>query len=208
MTALAATLGLMSNQQLVAAGTDLGRAQSDAVGAALLRRAIEGQDEAAWRVLVAEHYPAVLRQAVRACGSRDTAEDIAQETFLKVFRSGRSFRGDRPLAHWIARITTTTAIDVLRRSKAEPAELHETQAATADDPAGAVIRSENQRRVREAVLRLPAHLREVVWLTTFAELSYEAAAQELGIPMRTVMSRAVAARAQLRRSLTSLGDAQ
>jgi len=199
----------MSNRQLVAAGgPELSPARGDAAGAALLKRAIDDRDEAAWARLVAEHYPAVLRQAMRACGDRSAAEDIAQETFLKVFRSGRSFRGERPLGNWIARIASTTAIDALRRSHHPTTELDEAHPATGDDPASAVIRGESQRRVREAIRRLPPQLREIVWLTTFAELSYEAAALELGIPLRTAMSRAVAARAHLRRSLVGLGDAR
>lgn len=199
------TVWPMTDRQLVAAAVEPARGDGDAAGAALLHRAIDRRDEAAWNVLVSLHYPAVFRQAMRACGDRSLAEDIAQDTFLKVFRSGRSFRGDRPLAHWIARIATTTAIDALRRNRTVHRELDDSHTAP-DDPERTCIDNEQQQRVREAVQGLPAHLREIVMLTTFAELSYEAAAQELGIPLRTAMSRAVAARARLRRLLTRLGD--
>jgi RNA polymerase sigma-70 factor (ECF subfamily) len=176
-------------------------------GELLLRRAIAEHDEVAWQRLVEAHHPAVLRQAMRACGDMAVAEDVAQEVFFKVFRSAHSYRGDRPLGHWIARITSTTAIDVLRRRRQPTVELDEGRSvANGHDPAGEVTRAESRERVRQAVLRLPAHLREVVWLVTFAEMTYEDAARELGIPLRTAMSRAVAARAQLRRALAGLED--
>ncbi|HEV7677066.1 MAG TPA: RNA polymerase sigma factor [Candidatus Dormibacteraeota bacterium] len=197
----------MPYSQLAAAGAEVSPAGRDDAGAQLLHRAANQRDEGAWRRLVETHHPAVLRQATRACGDPAAAEDIAQEVFLKVFRSARSFRGDRPLAHWIARITSTTAVDALRRRREQPAEIDESRAvAPGHDPAGEVTREESRRRVREAVLRLPGHLRDVVMLVTFAELTYEDAARELGIPLRTAMSRAMAARAQLRRVLVGLED--
>jgi RNA polymerase sigma factor (sigma-70 family) len=193
--------------QLAVAGTELSRAGRDDAGAELLRHAVDKRDEVAWQCLVETHHPAVLRQAMRACGDAGTAEDIAQEVFIKVFRSARSFRGDRPLAHWIARITSTTAVDALRRRREQHAEIDEARTvAHGQDPAGEVTRAESRSRVRQAVMRLPGHLRDVVMLVTFAELTYEDAARELGIPLRTAMSRAMAARAQLRRALVGLED--
>jgi RNA polymerase sigma-70 factor (ECF subfamily) len=206
MTAFAARLALMTEQPLLAHAVELPCERRDDAGASLLRRAIDQRDEAAWSILVSQHYPPVLRQAMRACGDHSVAEDIAQEVFLKIFRSGPSFRGDRPLAHWIARITSRTAIDVIRCRPNQTSELRETHAASRDDPANDAVRSDSQRRVREAIQRLPGHLREIVSLTTFAGLSYDDAARELGIPLRTAMSRSMAARAQLRRTLKSLGN--
>lgn len=203
----ATTFAAMAQQPLVAAGDRPLPGPRDEVNAALLRRAVEESDQGAWRALVETHYPAVLRQAMRACGDASTAEDIAQEVFLKVFRAGRAYRGDRPLAHWIARITTTTTIDVLRRRPLPPAPLDEAGSPAPDgDPADTVARNAHRHRVREAVMHLPGHLRDVIWLTVYANLSYEDAARELGIPLRTAMSRSLAARAQLRRALAGLED--
>jgi len=208
MTHSAATVHLMSlPQPFAVAAVQRSRAGLDDPGAQLLRRAIDDCDEIAWQRLVEMYHPAVLRQAMRACSDPSMAEDVAQEVFLKVFRSGRSYRGDRPLGHWIARITSTASIDVLRRRREQNPGLDAARAAAAgDDPAREVTRAESRERVRAAVLGLPAHLRDVVTLVTFAGLTYEEAARELGIPLRTAMSRAVAARAALRRSLTGLED--
>jgi RNA polymerase sigma-70 factor (ECF subfamily) len=194
-------------QSLAVAGAQRDRTGFDDAGAQLLRHAIEQRDEAAWQRLVEMYHPAVLRQAMRACGDAGVAEDVAQEVFLKVFRAGRSFRGDRPLAHWIARITSTATIDVLRRRREQNPGLDAARTAAAGhDPAGEVARAESRERVRTAVMALPQHLREVICLVTFAGLTYEQAAHELNIPLRTAMSRAVAARAALRRCLTGLED--
>lgn len=171
----------------------------------LLRAAVDNRDEVAWQRLVERNFPAVYRQALRACGDPGTAEDVAQEVFLKVVRAAKSFRGDRPFNHWLARITSTTTVDVLRRRR-PVASLEEAAAPGVDDPEAAVARADRRRLVREAVLRLPAHLRDVVFLTVFAELSYEDAARALGISVRTALSRALAARARLRRSLAGLEE--
>jgi RNA polymerase sigma-70 factor (ECF subfamily) len=203
-----ATLDLMREQwfQPVAESrAPLGGPDDD--GVLLLRRAVSSRDEIAWQRLVGMHRPAIVRQAVRACGDGSLAEDIAQDVLLKVFRSAGSFRGDHPLAHWIARITTHATIDAMRRrSRVASVDLEAAgqQAGISDHPEGELARAECRRRVREAVLRLPAREREALWLTTFGELSYQAAAEELRVPLRTVMSRALAARTRLRRVLVDL----
>jgi RNA polymerase sigma-70 factor (ECF subfamily) len=194
-------------QPRLVAGAARPAPEFDDPGARLLRRAIDESDEIAWQRLVEMYHPAVLRQAMRACSDPAMAEDVAQEVFLKVFRSGNSYRGDRPLGHWIARITSTASIDGLRRRREQNPGLDAARTAAAvDDPAREVTRAESRERVRAAVMGLPPHLRDVIALVTFAGLTYEEAARELGIPLRTAMSRAVAARATLRRCLTGLED--
>ena len=209
MTQSTTIVGAMSlPHPLALRATKATPAAAEDPGARLLRRAVGAGDELAWQRLVEMYRPAVLRQAMRACGDAAVAEDITQEVFIKVFRGARSFRGDHPLAHWIARITSTAAIDALRRRRDPGAALDAAAnvAASGHDPAGEVTRAESRQRVRAAVLQLPQHLRDVVWLVTFAGMTYDDAARQLGIPLRTAMSRALAARAQLRRALVGLED--
>ena len=161
--------------------------------------------EEGWRRLVEEHWPRVTAQAYRACGERSLAEDIAQEVFLKVFRNLSRHRTDIPIAHWIARITTTTTIDALRarrHSVSLDGEESFPLPSAEDDPAAVVDREETRRLVRAAILRLPGELRDVLWLTTYAELSHSDVSSTLGIPIRTVVSRVIAARQRLRHALT------
>src|SRR5215831_19377951 len=71
--------------------------------------------------LVARWKVRVFRLAGRFFPRPEDAEDVAQEVFLKVFRSLPSYRGDAPLEHWILRIATTTCQDELRRRRRRPA---------------------------------------------------------------------------------------
>jgi RNA polymerase sigma-70 factor (ECF subfamily) len=161
-----------------------------------------------WHALVDEHWSRVVGQALRACGDGALAEDIAQEVFVKVFRNLDQHRADSPIAHWIARITSTTTIDFLRRRRQEVSfETVGPLSSPEGDPAGIVERAETQRVVRAAMLRLPAPLREVMWLTTYAAMSHADTAATLGISVRTVVTRVVAARVRLRHALAQCREA-
>ncbi|HEV8120773.1 MAG TPA: sigma-70 family RNA polymerase sigma factor [Candidatus Polarisedimenticolia bacterium] len=70
--------------------------------------------------LVARWKVRVFRLAGRFFPRPEDAEDVAQEVFLKVFRSLGSYRGEAPLEHWILRIATTTCQDELRRRRRRP----------------------------------------------------------------------------------------
>jgi RNA polymerase sigma factor (sigma-70 family) len=85
----------------------------------LIARARTG-DETAWREIVESLYPKVagiIRNHVRREADR---EDVAQETFLKLFLKIGQFSGKHPFDHWVARITLNTCHDWLRRLKARP----------------------------------------------------------------------------------------
>jgi RNA polymerase sigma-70 factor (ECF subfamily) len=160
--------------------------------------------EEGWRHLVEEQWPRVTSQAYRACGDQSLAEDIAQEVFLKVFRNLSQHRPDVPIGHWIARITSTTTVDALRRRHPEVSLDSEDTIAppsSTGDPLAAVERDETRRLMRVALLRLPEPLREVLWLTAYAGLTHAEVGAALGIPVRTVVTRVMTARVHLRHAL-------
>jgi len=82
----------------------------------LLQRAREGDDESFAR-LVERHSQPLINLGWRMTGSRDLAEDLAQETFLRLHRSLGRFRGDSSLATWLYRTMSRLVIDHLRREK-------------------------------------------------------------------------------------------
>jgi len=87
----------------------------------LIARAREG-DTAAFEAIVRRHDRAVLRLARSLTRSDAAAQDIYQETFLRMFRTIGSFRHDCNLATWIHRIAANACLDHLRRAAARPEE--------------------------------------------------------------------------------------
>jgi RNA polymerase sigma-70 factor, ECF subfamily len=165
----------------------------------LIARCLEG-DASAFEPLVERYRRPLYRVAVRLLGDREEARDATQTAFLKAYQSlGRCERGRRFFS-WIYRILVNECLNTRRdRRRAEP--LGDVPAPpAAPDP---VETSETCLRVRQAVLRLPPDLRDVIILRHFAELSYDEAAAVLRIPSRTVKSRLFTARQRLCELLAS-----
>jgi RNA polymerase sigma-70 factor (ECF subfamily) len=161
-------------------------------------------DEAAWRELYRRHQGRLYRFALRMSGSRATADEITQETFVAFLeQSGRYDAARAPLAAWLLGI----ARNRLRKALAAAEEwgpIDETPApAVEHDPLAALTHAERLAAVRAAVDALPPAFREVVVLVEFEEMSYEETATALGIPTGTVRSRLFRARALLVQSLAS-----
>src|SRR5579864_8682902 len=82
-----------------------------------LVREVQGGNQAAFEQLVHAHDQAVLRVALRITGSQSDAQDIYQETFLKVYRNLHSFRFECSFSTWIYRIVTNLCLDHLRKNR-------------------------------------------------------------------------------------------
>lgn len=82
----------------------------------LIHRARRG-DKAAWVALVGEHQGAIFRLAYLILGDPDEAEDVAQETFIRAFRSLERFDEDRSLKPWLLRIASNLSRNQLRSSR-------------------------------------------------------------------------------------------
>ena len=171
----------------------------------LLRRA-QKDDVDAFEQLVRAHEKTVYNLALRTLGSREDAEDAAQEVFVKAYTSLKSFRGESRLSVWLYRITNNVCIDFLRRRRdavslsAENAEDGETEMEISDlrfDPVTIAEKHDLQEHIRDALQHLPEEQREAFLLRTVAELSYEEIAATLGIDLGTVKSRIFRARKKL-----------
>ncbi len=82
----------------------------------LVRETLAG-DEQSFAVLVSRHKGRVLGTCSRFARDAQQLDDLGQEVFLRAWRKMRSFRGDAPFEHWLARITITTCYDFLRRER-------------------------------------------------------------------------------------------
>jgi RNA polymerase sigma-70 factor (ECF subfamily) len=132
---------------------------------------------------------------------QDVAEDVAQEAFLRAYRSLDRFETGRPFGPWISRIAANLAINERRSPRAREDELDETQAeATSSQrsPLEGLLEQEAGSVLEEALGRLPVEQRAVFVLRVFEELSYQEIADALEISAGTVMSRLSRAREKLR----------
>lgn len=159
-----------------------------------------------WDEVVREHSARVYRLAYRLTGNTADAEDLTQETFLRVFRSLHEY-SPGTFEGWLHRITTNLFLDQARRRvrmRVDP--LGENAEAL---PANAEQGSPERRfehgnldvDVQAALDALPPAFRAAVVLRDIEGLSYEEIATTLGISMGTVRSRIHRARAQLRSAL-------
>jgi len=178
----------------------------------LIRRWKEGED-GAFEELVRRHERRVFGLLMRMMGSREEAEDVAQETFLSLHRHGRRFRGDSRFSTFVYRVAANAALNrrrTLGRSRARIDKFAVRQAAGDDlpysprDPEDATAGAELTNHVREALEKLSPTLRMPVVLYDLEGLAYAEVAEVLGIAEGTVKSRIHRARQALRVELRNL----
>jgi RNA polymerase sigma-70 factor (ECF subfamily) len=138
--------------------------------------------------LVVEHLPAALRMALRLTGDSHVAEDLVQETLLRVLRQWRSYRGEASFKTWLLQILVNADRDRRRRLRVyEPIEANEL-AGDADQSVDLAGAAELGADVRAAVDALPERQREVALLLWGEGLAAGEAANVLGITEANVYS--------------------
>lgn len=172
-----------------------------------LRLASAGDRDAS-RALVEVYQRRVFALVSRMLAGRGraTIEDVAQDTFLQVFRRIGSFAasGAAKLSTWILTIAARRAIDELRKQRpALLAEIERTSEARSDDRA---IRQELVAAIEAALRDLSPELRAAFVLREYHGLDYAEIARSLSIDLGTVKSRLSRARAALRARLTEVHD--
>jgi RNA polymerase sigma-70 factor (ECF subfamily) len=163
-------------------------------------------DEVAFETLVRRHERRVFGLALRMLGSREEAEDVAQEVFLNLHRSGHRFRKE-------ARFSTFVYLNRRRslgRRRARLEGLIQRQASGDDlpyaprDPEDSILGSELRAQLQEAILELGDALRTSLVLHDIEGLPYAEISSILGVAEGTVKSRIHRARRSLRRQLGNL----
>jgi RNA polymerase sigma factor (sigma-70 family) len=166
-------------------------------------------DEAAWTPpswdeVVREHADRVYRLAYRLTGNAHDAEDLTQETFIRVFRSLASYKPGT-FEGWLHRITTNLFLDMARRrSRLRMEGLPEdTDRLAGDDPSPEQVYVETHLDpdLQAALDELPPEFRAAVVLCDVEGLSYEEIGATLGVKLGTVRSRIHRGRQALRASL-------
>jgi RNA polymerase sigma-70 factor (ECF subfamily) len=149
----------------------------------------------AFEVVLERHADAAFSLAYRICGRRSLAEDIAQESFLSLWRSGARYdRARGSVRTWTLGIVHNRAVDSLRRSgvhdrrRASDEGIEETLEAPQRTEEQAVDNATSQE-IRGALGELPAEQRRVIELAYFGGFTHVEIASMLGTPVGTVKGR-------------------
>ena len=188
----------------------------------LLAAHIEG-DSSAFQDLMDRYKNDLLHFLIRFVGSTAAAEDVFQETFLQIHISAETFDPSRRFKPWLFTIAANKGRDWHRKHSkrtvlslsqdiggdGEGTRFIDLMEADQELPDANLLDNEQKSSVRDAVDQLPSHLREILLLSYFQQMSYVQIADSLQIPLGTVKSRlhaAVAAFSQSWHSIISEDD--
>jgi RNA polymerase sigma-70 factor (ECF subfamily) len=192
----------------------LERTDADARDRADMERLAAGHD-AALNDLMERHATPVFHFLCRMVGNEDDANDLAQETFVRVFKSRGTFRTNEKFSTWLYTIAANLARNHFRWRARHPAISLETETGDSGQTVGGTLpvtdpvpneqtlANERAAAVRHAVGNLPEDLREAIVLCEWEECSVAEAAEILEATPKAVESRLYRARQILRERLKS-----
>ncbi len=183
----------------------------------LIRRCVAGEGSA-WEEIVRLHNRRIYNLCYRFTNSPDTAEDLTQEVFIRVYRTIASYDAEKgAFTTWLTTLTRNLLVDHFRRARQDRVT-DSIDASTAADPdsltlserlrdpgpspADRLASQETQKMVQRALVRLSPDLREAVILRDLQDMDYKEIAQVLKVPEGTVKSRINRGRMELARLLS------
>ncbi|HMD22441.1 MAG TPA: sigma-70 family RNA polymerase sigma factor [Alloacidobacterium sp.] len=169
-----------------------------------VERVLSG-DVASFEGIVRRWQGPLVNMAYRFCNDRGRAEEMAQEAFLRVYRSLASWRRDAAFSTWLFAVAANLYRSELKRIPAGNVALDDV-AELMDKRSHSLDFEEHQRdrMIRRAVMALPAKYRDAMILYYFHEMDVPAASKSLGVPEGTVKARLFRGREILRSKLPQL----
>jgi RNA polymerase sigma-70 factor (ECF subfamily) len=179
----------------------------------MITRALGGEQDSFEQIVHRYNRP-VAKFIYRMVNDYETALDLTQEVFLKVYTALDKYDERYKFSTWLFKIASNHTIDYLRRQHGEvsldalkeASEGHLLEAA-AEGPTPERQAILNQRRaaIEQAITELPVSYRQVIMLRHVAEMEYEEIAEITGLPMGTVKNRLFRAREAIREKIIQLG---
>lgn len=168
----------------------------------LIQRASQG-DSVAFDLLCERVRPSLYGQAYRMLRNADDANDAVQDALIRALRALPDFDPERPLRPWLSRICRNCCVDIIRtRRGGESLDAHEHSLTDqADSLVDQTDQAMRQRALVEAVGRLPAPYRRIIFMRHFRHMEVNEIADALKRPEGTVKSWLFRARAMLRQDL-------
>src|SRR6184192_1470472 len=175
-----------------------------------LMRLVAGGDTGAFEQLVERHQALVAGTVARMLGSNSDVEDIAQQVFIRVWKSAGRYVARAKFTTWLLKITRNLVFNEMRRAKRHPhlpvqiepeaEEMPLKDEATAT-PDATLLQAELQSAIETAIALLPETQRMAIVLRRYEELSYEEIADVLDLSVPAVKSLLFRARTELRARL-------
>ena len=172
---------------------------------------IHDGDVRAFEVVFDHHATAAFSLAYRMCGRRPVAEDVVQEAFLSLWRSGRAYDSARgSVRSWVLSVVHNRAIDALRRqgsrdSRNVPDDGIAERLSSPDRTDAEAERRDDARHVRTALDELPPDQRRVIELAYFGGFTHTQIAEMLDLPPGTVKGRMRLGLSKMRTVLSEVG---
>ncbi|HSV15516.1 MAG TPA: sigma-70 family RNA polymerase sigma factor [Tepidisphaeraceae bacterium] len=165
-------------------------------------------DRSSFAELVGRYQRELFHFLIRFLGDRAAAEDVFQETFLQIHQSAENFDTQRRFRPWLFTIAANKARDLIRANARRPVSPLQASISPGDDDSSEFIdlmksatdlpdepmqQQELQNKVKQTVMNMPEHLREILLLSYFHQFPYKQISDILDIPLGTVKSRLHAA---------------
>ena len=186
-----------------------GRSEEDAEDVRLMRLVGRG-DTSAFEELIERHQTLVAGTVARMLGSNSDVEDIAQQVFIRVWKSARRYVPRAKFTTWLLKITRNLVFNELRRSKRHAHVPLQSEPGTDDPPLkdetnpapdASLLEAELRQAIEEAIMQLPDSQRMALVLRRYGQLSYEEIAEVLDLSVPAVKSVLFRARTELRSRL-------
>jgi RNA polymerase sigma-70 factor (ECF subfamily) len=165
---------------------------------------LKAGDPAAFESLVRGFGDRLYRFVRRLVGER-WADDLTQETFVRVYRTVGSYRPTGRFEAWMYTVANHACIDFLRRRRPEAALTERELDASSPSPLERIEEDERRRALLKAVERLPVDQKQVFLLREEAGMSFREIADVLGCPLNTALGRMHYAMEHLRKALKAYG---
>ena len=178
-------------------------------------RLVSGGDTVAFEQLVERHQALVAGTVARMLGSNSDVEDIAQQVFIRVWKSAGRYVARAKFTTWLLKITRNLVFNEMRRAKRHPhlpvqlepgAEEIPLKDEATVAPDATLLQNELQRAIEDAITLLPDTQRMALVLRRYEELSYEEIADVLDLSVPAVKSVLFRARTELRSRLSKYLD--
>jgi len=168
-------------------------------------------DAKAFELLVARHQRPVYNLALRFLSDSDEAEDIAQEVFIRLYKSAAAYTPDAKFTTYLYTIVRNLCFNLLRSRRQAVIVSLEDEAlpelsAKNEDPVERITRQHVGEKVRQAVAKLPVNMRLAVLLSKYHGLSYDEIAGIMGCSVTAIKLRVHRAKAILAEELSALKD--
>ena len=179
----------------------------------LVATAITGA-EGSFEELVRRYQRPISAYVYRMVGNYESALDLTQEIFIKVYGSLRKYRSEFKFSTWIYKIAHNAAVDHLRRSSTREQSLINTSDGDQFElpiesrrlsPEQESERKERRVEIESVVRALPANYRELIILRHSQDLTYEEIVEVTGLPLGTVKNRLFRAREMMRQQFVNRG---